>query len=218
MGRGNKITEEQVAWVAAHLNDRPRAAAIRASGLSARSFYRLVRRLGGEFDYSRSRATEGIEEAVRELFPHMSCYELAARLGTKHQTVLRWAHRLGVEHTEETRQRIAAKSAECLGKYRHRVDYRASARKRSRMRRMDELRVLSGLPQRTRYHIRTMPARHTKARWRLSKLGYTISEDNPYVLLYDGQTHRCREKLMAERYGFKFRPVPQPQPQTAPQE
>lgn len=75
-----------------------------------------------------------------------------------------------------------------------------------RKRRMDELRVLSGLPQKTRFRFSTLPAKTVKTIWRMvNKHNYFQMEGKRLVLYYDNSTRRTNtEKYLTKKYGLRF--------------
>lgn len=67
-----KITQAQVDYVLAHINDRPRRKVAEAAGICMSTMYRIVRENGGELRYDLSTRHEGIEDTVRAYYPTMT--------------------------------------------------------------------------------------------------------------------------------------------------
>lgn len=200
------ISEEARAYIAAHLNDRPRTAVARAAGVSIRAVYRVVRELGGETRPELARRKPGVEEGVRRLYPEHTAAEVAAALGVGKSAVLRWAARLGVRHTAGTEARIREENRARLAAARPKIDRKASSARWRLTRRRDELRVMSGERQRTGFRFAAMPGRARQAKWYLCvRYGYLEAPSRPFALWYDRKTARTkREAYFAERYGFEF--------------
>ena len=188
MRGGTAIPEEARAYIAAHLDDRPRTTVARAAGVSMNTLYRIVRELGGERRMELARRKPGVEEGVRRLYPLHTAAETAAMLGVGKAAVLRWAARLGVRHTAETEARIREDSRWRL------------------TRRRDELRVMSGERQRTGFRFAAMPPRSRQAKWYLCvRYGYLEAPSRPFALWYDRETVRTKkEAYFARKYGFEF--------------
>ena len=162
-----KISPEQRAYVIAHINDRPRAAVARAAGVSVCTVYRLVREHGGELRHDLATRREGIEETVRRHYHAMTASEISARFGYSKTRVNVWARRLGVRHSPETEERIRREQLAQLAEARERADRKAAHEKWRRRRRMDELRVLGGQPQQTRFRFAAMPVQARQTVWRM---------------------------------------------------
>ncbi len=202
-----RITQQQRAYIIAHVNDRPRTAVARAAGIGMGALYRIVRENGGELRHDLSTKREGIEETVRRHYPTMTAGEISARFGYSKTRVNTWAQRLGVRHSPETEARMKREQLVRLDECRKRIDRKAAHEKWRRRRRMDELRVLSGQPQRTRFRFKAMPIRIYKAKWYLCRnYDYRNDPANIHVLLYGTDTRRVREAHYEKKYGLTFKP------------
>ena len=201
-----KITQAQVDYVLAHINDRPRRKVAEAAGICMSTMYRIVREHGGELRYDLSTRHEGIEDTVRAYYPTMTAPEICARFGYSKTRVNTWAKRLGVRHTPETEQRIKTESMARLAEARAQMDYKAAHDKWKRKRRYDELRVMSGLPQRTRFKFAALSTQGRQTVWRMvRKHNYFQMDGEPRTLYYDGETRRVRtEARLAKKYGLHF--------------
>ena len=200
------ITQQQVDYVLAHINDRPRVKVARDAGVSLDTVYRIVREAGGELRHDLSTKREGIEEAVRRYYPTMTAKEISAQFGYSKTRVNTWAKRLGVRHTPETEQRIKTERMARLAEARAQMDYKAAHDKWRRKRRYDELRVMSGLPQRTRFKFAALSTQGRQTVWRMvRKHNYFQMDGEPRTLYYDGDTRRVyTEARLAKKYGLHF--------------
>lgn len=201
-----RITQAQVDYVLAHLNDRPRSKVAQAAGICMSTMYRIVREHGGELRHDLSTKREGIENTIRQYYPTMTAKEICDRFGYSKTRVNTWAKRLGVRHSAETEERIRQDNMARLDDARAQMDYGAAHVKWRRKRRLDELRVLSGLPQKTRFKLKSINHKAYKAKWYLEhRYGYFGMAGEAYALFYDGETRRCiHEKHYTEKYGLRF--------------
>ena len=191
-----KITQAQVDYVLAHINDRPRRKVAEAAGICMSTMYRIVREHGGELRYDLSTRHEGIEDTVRRYYPDMTAPEICARFGYSKTRINMWARRLGIRHSAETEERIRQENMARLAEAKKHIDYKAMGERLKRKRRMDELRVLSGLPQRT-----------------------FQMDGEPRTLYYDGETRRVHtEARLAKKYGLYFVAAENHEEQTEKQE
>lgn len=171
------VTQWQRDYIVAHINDRPRTDVARAAGVSVYTVYRLVREHGGELRHELATRRPDAEGIVRRCYPVMATADISAKYGISHGTVNKIAAELGVTHGPEV------------------------------LRRMDELRFLSGQPQRTRFRFKAMPVRIHKAKWHLCrKYGYMADGTDAYTLRYGGGTRRVREAYYEGKYKLTFKP------------
>ena len=200
-----KTPKEIEDYVIAHINDRPRTNVAEHCGISLGTVYRIVRKNGGEIKSELTKKRDGIEEQIVNMYPTMSSSEIAKELGIGKTTVARWARRLGVHHTQETIMKLQDKTSWRLDYARRQLDYKAIHKKRSRTRRMEEWRVLSGLPQQTKFKVKVIPERIYKAMWTLSKKYNYFFDRDSAILYYDSQTkRRPNEQYYVDKYGIKF--------------
>ena len=204
-----KITQAQVDYVLAHINDRPRRKVAEAAGICMSTMYRIVREHGGELRHDLSTKREGIEDTVRRYYPDMTAPEICARFGYSKTRINMWARRLGVRHSAETEERIRQENIARLAEAKKHIDYKAMGEKWKRKRRMDELRVLSGLPQRTRLKFAALSTQGRQTVWRMvRKHNYFQMDGEPRTLYYDGETHRTPfEARHRIKYGIRFMPA-----------
>lgn len=195
-----KLTEQQIAYIIAHKNDQPRKKVAEAIGVSERSVNRIARRHGGERLVNCQQHTEGIIECVRRHYPTMTGTEIAAKFGYSKGLVQRWASKLKVRHTPETYARIAKERDDKLA-----AAAKATAKQRGKTwrarRKLDEMRIWEGKPQRTCHRFGELTVRAYQTKWYLIHAhGYIASEDAPYVLRYDCDTRRCTNPRYPEAY------------------
>lgn len=202
----NKLGDEAVGRVLALLNHRPRREAARLAGVSVRSFYRIVKKYGGELLHSRCRRDPRLVELVRLHYPTMSGGEMEARFGIRGKRADAIARELGVRHTPETAARLRAKSSETLRANRRNVDHARAGRRLHALHRLEEMRVWEGRAQRTRLRVKSMPTRAYKARWGLvARFGYTVDADDPFTLHRRAGAHRSPyEARHTRKYGLRF--------------
>jgi len=206
------LTEWQIAYVTAHVNDRPRVTVARAAGLSMGSLYRIVRRLGGTLDHTKDRRNPEWERIVKEHYATMTGHEIERKFGMTNNYANKTARRLGLRHGAETEERIRREALRNLREGLKNVDQAAKTKRWKTTRRLDEMRVWNGEPQRTRFRMKAVTRRAYAAMWNLMrKYGYYFCEGEPYTLLYDDDTRRRpvgggrgSEEFYAAKYGIEF--------------
>ena len=203
--KNEHITQQQVDYIRAHVNDRPRTKVARDAGVSMCTLYRIVREAGGEMRHDLSRRNREHWEIVRRCYPVMTTREIADKYGILYGRVNKIARELGVRHSQEVLDRQRAENMAKCKALRYKVDFAAIAAKRKRRKHYDELRVMSGLKPLTKLRLKTMPTKAYKAKWYLCrKWGYTTADGEPYTLYYDGSTRRMDESFYTKKYGLKF--------------
>lgn len=201
----HKTPKEIEDYVIEHTNDRPRTKVAEHCGISMGTMYRIVRRNGGELRSELTKKRDGIEGQISEMWLTMSASEIAKELGVGKTTVARWARKLGLHHTQDTIKRLQEKATWKLDYARRQLDYKAIHKKRSRTRKMDGWRVMSGLPQQTRFKIKVIPKRVYQTMWTLSNKYNYFFETDSATLYYDSQTkRRPNEQYYIDKYGIKF--------------
>lgn len=210
-----RITEEQEAYIKAHINDRPRVDVARKAGISVNTLYVYVRLFGGEKRYELSTRDAEWERIVRENYPFMSGHEIERKFNITRNRANKIAHSLGLKHNDETIARLKRERVESATRARNASSEAKRKAKWKARRRLDEMRVWEGKPQKTRFRFRVMSQKAYKAKWCLcNKRGYIESTD-PYILLYDKHTKRTvsnmrycgTEKFYEEKYKLKFLPL-----------
>ena len=200
------ITQQQVDYIRAHANDRPRVKVARDAGVSVSTLYRIVHEAGGEMRYEHTRRNPEHVEIVRRCHPVMTTREIADKYGINYGRINKIARELGVRHGPEVIERMNGERAERLNAAHSGIDYAAAAAKRKRRKHYDELRVMSGLKPLTKLRLKAMPTKAYKAKWHLCRrYGYTEAVGEPYLLFYDASTQRMNESYYTEKYGLKFK-------------
>lgn len=206
------MTNEQKAYITAHINDRPRVAVARAAGVSLAAVYRIVRECGGEMLYGRSWRNPEWERIVRKYYPTMAGHEIERKFGMTNNYANKTARRLGLRHDAETEERIRRESLRNLEENRRNIDQARRTKRWKATRRLDEMRMWNGEPQRTHFRMKAVTRRAYAAMWNLTnKYGYYFCEGEPYTLLYDEETRRRpvgggrgSEEFYKEKYKLKF--------------
>lgn len=204
-----KILQEQLDYVLAHINDRPRTKVARDAGVSMTMLYRIVRENGGELRHELSVRDPKTIEIVRKHYPTMTASEIGAMYGMTKSRVNKIAREIGVCHNEETWKRIKEISYAKMKQSRYKIDWHAIAKKSLIKRRLDEYRVWEGKPQLTRLKLKSITKKSYKAKYYLiHNYGY-IETDEPYTLMYDSDTRRLEherynENYYSEKYKLKF--------------
>ena len=205
MIKNKPITQQQVDYIRAHVNDRPRTKVARDAGVSMCTLYRIVREAGGEMLYERMRRNPEHVEIVRRCYPVMTTREIADRYGINYGRINKIAAELGVRHGGEVLERLERERNERINASRSKIDYAAIAAKRKRKKHYDELRVMSGLRPLTKMPLKAMPDNAYKAKWHLSRRrGYIEDGGDPYLLFYDASTRRMNERYYTKKHGLKF--------------
>ena len=200
------LTQQQVDYIRAHIDDRPRTKVVRDAGVSMCTLYRIVREAGGEMRHDLSRRNREHWEIVRRCYPVMTTREIADKYGINYGRINKIARELGVSHGPEVIERMNGERAERLNAAHAGVDYASIAAKRKRRKHYDELRVMSGLKPLTKLRLKAMPYKAYKAKWHLCRrYGYTGADGEPYTLLYDSTTRRMDESYYTKKYGLKFK-------------
>lgn len=205
MSKPRKTPKEIEDYVIAHINDRPRIKVAQHCGIAISTVYSIVRAHGGEIKSELTKKRDGIEEQITRMWPTMSASEIAKELGIGKVSAARWARKLGLQHTPETIRRLQMKASLKIDYAKRQMDYKAVHRKRSRSRKVDEWRVMSGLPQRTKFKIKLIPDKVYKTMWHLQKKYNYFFEPGRATLYYDSQTdRRPNEQYYIDKYGIKF--------------
>lgn len=206
MANSYLVTAEQMHFILSHINVRPRRKVAKEAGVSLSTFYRIIRENGGTLDRSLSTANAYARDIVKAEYPYKSASEISEQYGFGKSLVARWASRLGIEHTLETKRRLEEKVDKARRRKRSPETQAVISRKWKRKRKLEILRVMSGLPQETKFRIRILPVRVKKAIWHLRTLyGYLQKEENSTTLFYDKETKRTKmEHLYTKRYGIRF--------------
>lgn len=206
---GKKIDDETIKYILDHINDRPRTLVAKNAGVSLSKMYNLVRKYGGNIDHSLCRPKENVIQRMIEMFPTHTAPECAKALGISRSSAVRWSHRLGLVHNEETEQRIIRQRDLTLKKCRQNIDTEKRARTWKRRRKMDELRVLSGQEQKTKFRFKFLPRRLYLAMYYLSKqYGYSIIDSRRCEMMrpedWGEEKYYSTEKYFGNKYKIIF--------------
>lgn len=205
----NKLTAEEKQMILLHLNDRPRYKAAQLCGVSMSTFYNYVKLHDGQLDEYTCTKNPRYWETVKTYYPTMSAREIEAKFNIPKARVIAIAERLGLKHTPETEERLQKKIRERSLGARTPESFRRQVETWKKNRKMEHLRVMSGMKQQTKFRFAKMPERIYKAIWHLeTKYNYFRDEEvgGLYTLFYDEQTRRStKEHLYIKRYGLKFK-------------
>lgn len=198
------LTQEQLSYLKEHVNDKPRKEVAKKAGVTLHTLYKYIRlfngNIGSGIDYDELRAS------IRKLYVTMTASEIAKKLGLTTSQVQWQATQMELQHDKETCKRINAKRRKSLDKYWNKENY-AKKGKMMRVRyKIENLRVLSGLPQTTNLRLRNLSPQALNAKKYLrKKYNYFYSDGEPFVLCYDNQTRRCKkERHYTDKFGFQF--------------
>lgn len=207
-----QVTEEQKAYIKEHINDRPRNRVAAKIGVPYNTFLFYVHKYGGAC--IRRGPHKDKWQIVAENYGSMPGHEIDRKFGFSKGYSNYVARKiLNIEHGEEAKRKIQQRHAENINKARekHGKDYLHKRWKLSR--RMDEIRIMSGLPQKKKFKFKELPSRAYRARYRLLNVYHYIKSTDPYTLLYDSNTQRRPltggfnmggEDYYIKAYGFKF--------------
>lgn len=186
-----ELRPETREYIIAHINDRPRTAVARAAGVSISTVYNIARKVGAEMLVERTRRNPEWEAIVRKFYPTMAGHEIERDFGITFNRANKIAADLGLKHTPETEEKLRQEARKRIKDNLKKVDDKARIKKWKVRRRMDELRIMEGKPQRTKLKFRDTPKRTYKIKSHLVReYGYIKSPDDPYTLFYDVNTKR----------------------------
>lgn len=203
-----EISKEKQKFIREHLNDRPRTKYARLCGVDMSTYYRYVRKFGGELKHELSMPNEYYKETTRKYWATMSASEIRDAYGVPKSKAIYWAQRLGLKHTPETEQRLKDKMVKSSVGARNEESHKKASITWKKNRRLDELRVMSGLPRETKFHLKRYPQKTRLAIWHLERR-YNYFRDEEvgglYTLFYDEETKRTpREQYYIDKYHLKF--------------
>ncbi|MCD8206944.1 MAG: hypothetical protein LUD72_03305 [Bacteroidales bacterium] len=203
------ISDEKKEYIRKHLNDRPRRYYAAEIGVSKSSFVKYVKLFGGEIlKRPPGNTYKGLSEFVREHYHNTPSMEIAATFGCSVSVVDDWARKLGVKRDPKwLKDRTEKNRRESLMRMQTPEAHRKAAKKVRLIRKMEQRRVLAGLPQLTKYRVRTTPIKSTYAKSYLkTKYNYFTDPDDMRVIYYDKETRRHpRESYYMEKYGLIFK-------------
>lgn len=199
-------------FVLENIDKMKRAELIAKAGVSRSRFYSILRR-HGIYIAPKTKQKRILEREaappppmayeMAELYKLYSQSEIANMLGVSKRVVGYWTNRLGAQHSEEGWTRIRNKLAEAQ-KHRTAESFRKMVETSRQLRRADEIRVMAGLQQKTRYKLKRDSKRVQSARYRLKHdWNYYQDEEDRYLFYWDGDTRRIpNEQEWARKYGF----------------
>lgn len=199
-----RLTQEQMDYIKAHINDYPRKEVAKTAGVTLRTLYKYITILGGaKIDNKLSKETIS---QISVMYQTMTAREISEVLNISQSTILGQVSKLGLEHDVETINRIRKERDKSLRSYWNKERYTSKGRKLHVQYKMDELRVLSGKPQETRLRIRKLSTKALNAKMYLRKsYNYFYSKGEPFVLCYDSKTRRHpKEEYYTRKFGFRF--------------
>lgn len=146
-------------------------------------------------------------QITKQYYPTMSSAEIELRFGIKRDTVGKIARKLGISHTEETKQRLYKEKLQRLKKACNSYDRAKTIKTRNAKRKMDMFRMWNGQKRETNYLMAELPKKTYQARhYLVRRYGYCISPDDPYTLEVTGSTKRCKkEQYYTDKYRLKFK-------------
>ncbi|EJW98546.1 hypothetical protein EVA_13347 [gut metagenome] len=201
------INRETREYIIAHINDRPRIAIARKAGVSISTVYDIARKVGAEMLVERAKRNPKWEAIVRKYYPTMAGHEIERAFGITFNRANKIAADLGLRHNPETEERLLREARERMKNNLSKSDNETRIKKWKVRRRIDELRIMEGKPQRTRLRFRNMPKRtYAIVSHLVRTYGYIKSADDPYTLFYNGKTKRrivgplSRRKVGTEQY------------------
>ena len=175
-------------------------------GLSACAFHRLAC-IAGIDNRSREEVTRRI---VEEYAPYMTFKEMSEKFGRDKSEWAYLARKYGVESSREKQERIVKQRRETLNmvkqKEGHWNRFGEIIRKRWRM---EYFRVSSGMPQKTKLHLREIGGVAYKRIFNyIRHRGYIQDENDFKTLYFDENTKRSRlESKMVARYKIRIFPI-----------
>lgn len=197
------LKEWQLNYIKEHINDFPRKDVAKKAGIKVATLYKYVKVFGG---ISKPVISEEQKKEIVRLYPTMSVKDIAEYLGISMSSVIYQATKNNLSHNKETQAKINKSRASSLRRYWSKERYAANGRKHHRMYKMEQLRIISGIPQETKLRIRNLSPKALNAKMYLrKKYNYFYSSGEPFVLCYDEETRRAkREKYYTEKFGFSF--------------
>lgn len=204
-----RITQEQRQFIIDHINDRPRSKIIEQAQVSPATFYQIVKENGGQIDHSLSTRNRDLEKFIIENFARMSTTEIMQHTGALRKRINCIAKEHHLKHDADVGKRLKDQNRRHLDEIRKKCDHRKCGESLKRIMRIEELRVMSGLKQKTSLHLRRMPTKYRKTAWHLMhSYNYIWSLNDPYNVYYDDETQRVKtEDLYRRKYKLNILPA-----------
>ena len=216
IAKANVITQDVIDFVLAHKDDFPRKKYIAMSGVCSMTFYKILKKYGNVVFPKRD--VERDTEIIKECYPLMSASEIHGKYNIPKNIIKKIVKEFNLRHTEETEIRLKEKRIAAMKIAIKDIDRVAIVNKWKKTRRLEEIRLLSGMPQKTGIYICPLNKKARTAKHNLiSKYKYFSSLKQPFTLYYDslpqrvinrqGAWARFDEEFYSKEYGFKFEPA-----------
>lgn len=214
-----RLPQYKIDYIAAHMDERPRAAIARRLGIATQTVHTYIARLAASYTPIAHRPrNEALWDIVRREYAERSGAEIDRAYGLPRGCAAQIARALGIRHDPDVAARVRATQLDNLRLASKDPD---SVRRRTarwkRTRRMDELRVMAGEEQRTGFAFRQIPKRTEHAKQGLVfRRGYLYDEYDPLCLRYTPDTDRASrypnkwasvEDYFTAKYGIVFKPA-----------
>lgn len=203
--KAQKITQKQIDYVLSHCNECTRRKLAKDAGISRASLYLILSRYG-----QKREKKEKDEQQLRRLYPDNGAKEIAHILGVHVSTVRKRAKALQLKHSDEYIERRKANKREILASNVRKSDKKKRVRTWKLHRRMDEIRFMSGMPQKTKFRMKVYPQKIYAAMYYLCRTyGYEFSDSDYFELIrpepYDKDRLAKVEEYHSNKYKIKFK-------------
>lgn len=201
------IEQDTIDIIKAHINERPRYKLAQRMGVSVKFLYKILHDCNCKIEHKRPvpKPNKKRDEQIAKLYTNHSVKEIAEIVGCHPSTVGKAAKRLKLTHSEETIERLKKNSLANLKKAYEKATISKRVKSWQRTMQMEKFRVISCIPQQTRFKFADIPIKAYHAKYNLiTKHGYFAFEGEPYTIGYDRNTHRMNEEYYKNKYGFSF--------------
>lgn len=207
--KGKKITQKQIDYVLSHFRDCTRKKLAKDAGMSMASLYLILGRYRLNSDKEKEKK-EKEEQQLRKLFPNHESKEIAHILGITASAVRKRAKRLNLKRSDEFIKKGKAKKRETLASNVRKSDKKKRVRTWKLHRRMDEIRFMSGMPQKTKFRMKVYPKKTYTAMYYLCRTyGYEFSDSDYFELIrpepYNKERFAKVEEYHSNKYKIKFK-------------
>lgn len=199
-----RLREEQIEYIKAHINDFPRNEVAKKAGVTVQTLHRYINLYGTKKKFHK--LNKETIARIGDLYITMTAKEISEKMDIPKTTIQCLVSKHGFKHNEETLARISRERRISLDKYWNEEKYAEKGKRMHLMYKMDEIRVMSGLPQKTRLRMKKLTSRALNAKMYLrKKYNYFYSKGEPFVLCFDGETKRSKkEQYYTDEFGFQF--------------
>jgi transposase len=201
------IEQDTIDIIKAHINERPRYKLAQRMGVSVKFLYKILHDCNCKIEHKRpvQKPNKKRDEQIAKLYTNHSVKEIAEIIGCHPSTVGKAAKRLKLTHSNETIERLKKNSLANLKKAYEKTTISKRVKSWQRTMQIEKFRVISCIPQQTRFKFADMPIKAYHAKYNLiTKHGYFAFEGEPYTIGYDRNTHRMNEEYYKNKYGFSF--------------